>query len=341
MVLISNGAVWLVILFITTIFVSNLAPFANAFIFSFFNVGMLAFAYYLNIFFVNRFIEKQAYGAYMGSVIVLIVAVAYIRFSVNSFILARYLESFPVSIGWKYLFSGVSTLVVAAISLFYGLLINRSRKEREYQMMIFKQQQLQLNFLKAQMSPHFLFNSLNNIYSLCIGTSPKATEIVLLLSEVLRYVIYESKKDRVTLAKDIEQIHKLIRLHQLKSETDLDIVFKHSLSNSGVAIEPMILIPLVENCFKHGNVHHSPNGFISIILAEKNGVIEVALKNSKDKQQREPKEHGGVGLENIKQRLALMYPTRHQLKLTDADDYFSVMLEIDVRNGQNQNTAGR
>jgi two-component system, LytTR family, sensor kinase len=333
LVLVTNSAVWIVILLITTIFVSNVTTPQHAFAFSFFNVGMLVVGYYANIYFVNQFIEKQKYVIYIFILIALVTAVTYIRFAVNSFYLSQYLKFYPVSTSWKYLFSGASTLMVLAISFFYGLLINRSRKEKEYQLIILSQQQQQLNFLKAQMSPHFLFNSLNNIYSLTIGRAPQATEMVLLLSDVLRYALYESKNDQVLLTKEIDQIKKLISLYQLKSEVPLRIIFTSSLSSPDVLIEPMILIPLVENCFKHGNIHHALDGFISLALEERNGVIYFRSSNSKEAQSQKAPESGGIGLENIKQRLALLYPGRHALKLTEEANSFAVVLEIDKRNG--------
>ncbi|MBS1555043.1 MAG: histidine kinase [Bacteroidetes bacterium] len=333
LVWVTNSVTWLVILVFTAILISNVTSFEHALTFSFFNVGALIVAYYTNIYFVNRFIETQQYLVYILLLIALMVSITCIRFAVNSFYLSQYLKSYPISASWKYLFSGASTLMVLAISLFYGLLINRSRKEKEYQLIIFSQQQQQLNFLKAQISPHFLFNSLNNIYSLTIGKAPQATEMVLLLSDVLRYALYESKNEHVLLSNEIEQIKKMIVLNQLKSEKTLAITFTSSLSSPDVLIEPMILIPLVENCFKHGNIHHAPNAFISIVLEEKNGVIRVSLKNSTDAQSQHTRATGGIGLENIKQRLALLYPNRHSLTFTEETNTFAVVLEIDKRNG--------
>jgi two-component system, LytTR family, sensor kinase len=332
LVLLVNASVWLVILIVTTILISNITTLKHAFAFSFFNIGMLAFAYYLNIYFVNRFIEKQKYSIYIFLLIALIVGVTYSRFYINSFYLATYLESYTFSNTWKYFFSGLSTLMVVAISLFYGLLINRSRKEREYQLIIFKQQQQQLDYLKAQMSPHFLFNSLNNIYSLTIGKAPKATEMVLLLAEVLRYALYESKNKQVALTTEIDQINKLISLYKLKSETPLAITFNSLLSSPTASIEPMLLIPLVENCFKHGNIHHASQGFIFMELNETNGLIRFHLKNSKDTQPKEETKDSGIGLKNIQQRLLLLYPNRHSLLLTEEPDNFTVLLQIDKRN---------
>lgn len=328
LVLLVNVLVWLVILVITTIIISNITSLKHAFLFSLFNIGMLTIAYYLNIYFVNNFIEKQKFGIYIFFLIVLVSFVSFSRFSINSFYLARYLESYPVSTTWKYLFSGVSTLMVVAISLFYGLLINRSRKEREYQLIIVKQQQQQLDYLKAQMSPHFLFNSLNNIYSLTIGKAPKATEMVLLLAEILRYALYESNNKQVAMRLEIDQINKLISLHKLKSETPLAITFNFLLSTPDALIEPMILIPLVENCFKHGNIHYAPNGFISIELNEKDGVTRFYLKNSKDPQPKKETLDGGIGLKNIRQRLLLLYPDRHSLQVSEEPDSFAVVLQI-------------
>jgi two-component system, LytTR family, sensor kinase len=334
LVLITNLLAWLFILLITVALLSSILPARHSFIFSSFHVFILVVTYYLNISLVDRFVEKKKYGIYIALFIVVFMMVSLARISFN----LRYFEDpsilkIPIKQNWAYVFSIFTTLMILALSFFYGLLINRSKKEKEYKEVISKQQEAQLQFLKAQMSPHFLFNTLNNIYSLTIGKAPKASEMLLLLSDLLRYAVYESQKKQVSIKSEVTQIEKLIELYQMKSEEPLQITFDSGHLSDHLFIEPMILIPLVENCFKHSNLESFGGAYVSIHLRATASKFEFETINTKDNWEKAKDAVGGVGLENIRQRLLILYPQKHTFVIEDEPTLFKLKLTITYEHG--------
>jgi two-component system, LytTR family, sensor kinase len=329
LVFIANALAWLLVLGIMVALLASLLPPWHSLVFSLFHISLLAITYYLNIYLVDRFIENKKYAIYLVLFAILLVTISFarIRFNFNYFKDTSILK-IPVRENWAYIFSIFSTLMVMVLSFFYGLLINRSKKEKEYKEVISRQQEAQLQFLKAQMNPHFLFNTLNNIYSLTIGKAPKASEMLLLLSDLLRYAVYESKKDKVNIESEVKQIEKLIQLFQLKSEKPLSISFDTHCAQSAIFIEPMILIPLVENCFKHCNFDSLESAYVSIRLSAENSKLEFETINTKDHWEKSKDAVGGVGLENIRQRLSILYPKRYTLDIKDGAALFNLKLTI-------------
>jgi LytS/YehU family sensor histidine kinase len=331
LILLINVSVWALLLAIITLLLSSLLSIGIALLFASFNVTSLMVLYYLNIYLVDRFIEAKQYLRYSLYLILLLLSVVFLRIQFNLYYLTKVVTTvLPIEGKWLLLFSIVITIIVLAISFFNGLLMNRSRKEKEYLRIIAHQQEIQVAFLKTQMSPHFLFNTLNNVYSLTLNKAPQASEMILLLSEVLRYAVYRSKEIRVELSTEVEQINKILQLHGLRSESKSPVTFNVQLSSDITFIEPMILIPLVENCFKHSNIETSDRAYISMSLKEGNGIILFESSNSKDKVIKNNVE--GIGLKNIKERLMIRYPDGHKLEVRDSDTSFSVYLQIKVSN---------
>jgi LytS/YehU family sensor histidine kinase len=222
----------------------------------------------------------------------------------------------------------VTSMIVVLIAVAYQLLYNRFRNEQKNLALINEQQAAQLQFLKAQINPHFLFNALNNVYSLTVAKSDDAPKMLLKLSDLLRYVIYESQKETVDLAREAQHIRQFIELFQMRSEAPLSIQFTTTGNLSGVPIEPMILIPLVENCFKHCDFDQNPNAFTNIQLETTPQYIRFFSQNTFDKTDQQKDAVGGVGLENIQRRLALRYAERFDLHFGENAGVFTVELKI-------------
>ncbi|MEM6644546.1 MAG: histidine kinase [Bacteroidota bacterium] len=190
-----------------------------------------------------------------------------------------------------------------------------------------QQLEAELRFLKAQVNPHFLFNALNNIYSLSFTKSDLAPEMILRLSEMMSYMLYDCKTDRVKLSEEVNYLENFIALHQLRKEGQMNVLFDTKGDLSLTSITPMLFIPFFENAFKHGNLEDLQNGWLNSKLSVDVGSLDFTIANSysaKDKLYTK----GGVGLENIKQRLALLYPDRHHLKVFRQDNIFEVALNI-------------
>ena len=187
----------------------------------------------------------------------------------------------------------------------------------------------ELRFLKAQVNPHFLFNALNNIYALSFIQSEKAPEMILKLSDMMSYMLYDCKEDQVLLSSEINYLRNYIDLQQLKKDGEQQIAFDINGDVSGIMITPMLFIPFFENAFKHGNVDDTTNGWLKSTFTIENGGIDFFIENSVAPE-RTSLQKGGVGLENIKNRLQLLYPGQYDYSIRQEERTFSVNLQLQL-----------
>ena len=184
----------------------------------------------------------------------------------------------------------------------------------------------ELGLLKAQINPHFLFNSLNTVYSLARKGSQKTEGFILKLSEILRYVIYESSAKKVLLNNELTYIKNYIELQKYRMDSNMRIEYLCDGDALNLVIEPMLLITFVENAFKHGISYHE-GSFINILLTIQDNVLGLTVSNTFYKPP-VPNEYGGIGLQNVRKRLDLAYPSSHELFITDDDKIYTVQLKI-------------
>jgi len=181
--------------------------------------------------------------------------------------------------------------------------------------------------LKAQLNPHFLFNTLNNLYALSVAKSDEAPKTVLKLSDLMSYVLYECKDEYVDLQKEINFLNDYISLEKLRSGKT-QVLFSHSLNTGNQQIIPLLFIPFVENAFKHSRSDlDSPQ--IEIKLEMRSNSLYFYCKNSiGNKKTKIETKHQGVGIENVKKRLELIYPEKYELKITNKPSEFEVILKV-------------
>jgi LytS/YehU family sensor histidine kinase len=185
----------------------------------------------------------------------------------------------------------------------------------------------ELQALKAQVNPHFFFNTLNSLYSLSLDKSDKAPELILKLSELMRFVIYDSRDDFVTMEKQLEFMKSYVYLERLRMDEHLRLTFTVTGSNLQIRIAPLIFIAFIENAFKHvSKTIPDPYIIISFDL-EKTDSVHFIVENSRDPVVSNPVNRG-LGLSNVRQRLNLLYPDMHDLKLEEKPDTYRVELTI-------------
>ncbi|MBU0765268.1 MAG: sensor histidine kinase [Bacteroidetes bacterium] len=202
----------------------------------------------------------------------------------------------------------------------------RQRKESETEKL-----NAELMFLKSQVNPHFLFNTLNSIYSLAYDRSDNTPEAVVRLSQMMRYMLDESNKDIVELEKEIDYLKSYIDLQKLRMPENFSVDFKIRGEIRNILIEPLLLLPLIENAFKH-TVDNSGNPLISIVLKIENNVVCLRVENPVDEEYTDTgKEGWGVGLSNLNKRLTLLYPDRHKLTLEQKSLKYTAELIITLR----------
>lgn len=187
----------------------------------------------------------------------------------------------------------------------------------------------ELNYLKSQTNPHFLFNTLNNIYALSRNKSDKTPESLLRLSTLLRYMLYETSAHRIPVQKEVAIIEDYLQLEKLRYDGSLDLSFTHDLENKNALIPPLILLPLVENAFKHGASETQHHPFVHINLVMKEQHLHFAVENSYSTAELPPSGYRGIGLHNLRQHLRLLY-TDYSLDLKPGTDSFTAVLIINL-----------
>lgn len=293
------------------------------FLFGGLNIAVFYFQYFL----INPlFIGGHKYArtiAYMTAVLVVSVAIKYaVALQFESFIL-RYGDDHDK------VFTPLQYTVAAAItSLFFMMLstavyvIIDNFVQRQHRKNLENEKlNAELAFLKSQINPHFLFNSLNNIYSLAYQKSDKAPEAILKLSEIMRYMLYESNEDTVLLADEINYLHNYIELQKLRFKEQIFVVLQVEVDEAeNQRIMPLLLISFLENAFKHG-VSTDADNPIRITIKGADGRLHFKAENAKSHLNKD--QTRGVGLHNLKRRLQLGYPDRHTIHVVESADYYS------------------
>lgn len=231
-------------------------------------------------------------------------------------------------INWFYSFTNIY-LVVGFVSVVKLLEISfeQQRNTRELDR---EKIEAELKFLKAQVHPHFLFNTLNNLYALTLDKSDKAPEVVLKLSELLNYMLYECNEPYMLISKEIQLIENYLELERIRYGDQLKLDFSVSGDTAGKKIAPMLLLPFVENSFKHGVSKVRKDAFVRISLDVNEHDLNFKVSNSRPIQpENDLGDYSeGIGLKNVKRRLELIYPGKYKLGLEQQENEFDILLNI-------------
>lgn len=313
----------------------NSFPLQFYFIHELFNLPVYMFvSYYIVYYLVPTNIEKKLWPVYLLMMLFTVIAGAvmcqiiehYIYFR---FILSRVFEpdrwmGYSRVLGNVWVIS-IPVIVVAARKFYVDW--QNSRKEKEVVEKL--QLKTELQMLRLQLNPHFLFNTLNNLYYLATAKDDKAPEVVSKLSDILRFLIYDSNTQLVTLKSEIHLIENYIDLEMLRYSEKLSHTFTIDGKAQGVMIPPLLLFTFVENSFKHGVSNDLGNPEINISLQVKEGFIHFEIQNTIPEEiQDAENKPGGIGLANLKKRLELMYPGKHQLSLDTKEGMYCVSLKL-------------
>lgn len=188
----------------------------------------------------------------------------------------------------------------------------------------------ELSLLSTQLHPHFLFNTLNNLYSLSLSGSPKTAISLQKIKRLMKYMLYECGQAEISLKKELSLIEDYLELEKLRYDKRLKVNFENQVENSDLMIAPMILFTFVENCFKHGSSKAAGSSYINISISTHGNQLLFKTENSIPDTIINPKSsHEGLGLENVKKRLAFLYTDRHSLAIIREGNRFSVELSID------------
>lgn len=186
----------------------------------------------------------------------------------------------------------------------------------------------ELLHLQSQVNPHFFFNMLNNLYGLVDKDTASAKKLILKLSELMRYSIYEGEKNAVTLSEEISYLKNYIELHKMRYHKEIAIQFKTDVADDNIKTRPLLLIILLENAFKHGVENMTDKAYVNVDLSSHNNKLIFKIENNFDANQ--ISNTGGFGLKNLKRRLQLAYPDRHKFFVTKANSVYKAQLELQL-----------
>lgn len=293
-------------------------------------VDLVFLVYITNYILIPQLLYKRKYLLFAFVFIVMIVASSIFKMN----IIGR-LTSNPLLLNfsgnWKdRLYDNIIPhffLVIAGAAI--KLVFDQINLQKRMAEMAKEKAEAELNFLKSQINPHFLFNSLNSVYFLIDRNNDDARKALHKFSDMLRYQLYEANGDKIPIEKEIDYLQDYVDLQKLRKDENYSVQFTCDPGVKGFSIEPLLLIPFVENAFKHISHKNGPHNFIRMDLTRNNGFFQFTVENSKENNFRD-NEQGGIGLSNVKRRLELLYPGRHELEIEDKPDLFRVNFKLKI-----------
>ncbi len=284
-------------------------------------------SYLLNYYLLPHFLMRERYALFLLYTLYLLFTSLFLEMMVAmlTFIVMASLHIRDMSpASFDLIFLLTSLLMVVFLSAAIKLMLHWRQSKEDYQKLMRDKVEAELKFLKVQLNPHFLFNTLNNLYYLATEKSDKTPQAILQLSEILDYVMHSSKSVFVPLEKELKQVTNYIALELLRYEDRIEIDTEVVGPTEKLSIGPMILITLIENTFKHGVMKTTGKSWIKMKVVGKPEMIEVRISNS----WRGVQSGRGIGLENLKSQLNLLYLGNHSLEVVARSDEFSVNLVL-------------
>ena len=286
--------------------------------------------YVTNYILLPRLLYKKRYGWFVLSFVLMILTSSFSKMQ----IIGRIIHDprmFDLSTNLKVrIYDNVIPhffLVIAGAA--FKLLYDHSRMQRRLTEMAREKAEAELSFLKSQINPHFLFNSLNSVYFLIDKANPEARQALHKFSDMLRYQLYEVKGTKIPIEKELSYLKDYVDLQKLRKDENYSVEFNCAADVKGFSIEPLLLIPFVENAFKHISHKMAGKNFEKLDMTRSNGQFSFIIENSKEAE-RTTELHGGIGLNNVKRRLELLYPGKHNLQISNRDDIYQVDLKLKI-----------
>lgn len=323
---------WLVLSLVLTVLNKSAVGFFPEFWFEFVNV-----VFYATIVYFNKLVLFPVYlkNNNFGKHLLYMLLTAIVLTPIKSFALF-YSTPFMVMREYsmdnqKFIF--LSTFIVGTGSSIYYIMLDWIKGQKVKQELKSENLQSELKFLKSQINPHFLFNTLNSLYALTLKKSDLAPEIVLRLSEMMRYMLYECNEKQVPLEKEVNYLINYLELEKLRHGNKFKVNLEINGDVKSQKIAPLMFIPFIENCFKHGLNNQISEGYVHIALSALKDEVDVTIENSKGPilPSSSDKKSGGIGLVNVKRRLELLYPNQYELNISDNPDNYRIELKLNLK----------
>jgi Putative regulator of cell autolysis len=286
-----------------------------------------ALVFYASAYIHKVFIEKKRYLLYaLFMSIVLVLGTVFVRISdrIIDFLAQDFYMFGIASLGFYRI------LFVAMSGILYQVIMGKRESDDKNKNLQIEKRETELQFLKSQMNPHFFFNTLNNIYGLAYQKDDLAPKAILKLSETMRYIIYETNSDQVSLMKELQFINNYIELERLRLVQKDNLTYQNEVSWYSGKIAPLVLLPFIENCFKHSNIDDDENSEINISIWLENDRLHLSCGNTVSGKANY--KEGGLGTENVQKRLDMLYGDQYSLKKETNEQFYYIHLELPIEN---------
>ncbi|MBL7762041.1 MAG: histidine kinase [Chitinophagaceae bacterium] len=294
-------------------------------------VDLAILVYVTNYMLIPQLLYKKKYVLFGVSYVLIVFGFSILKMYVEGQLLNRPdLFNFSTNLKLRIYDNIIPHFLLVSTGAAFKIMMDYGKAQRKLGEMAKEKAETELNFLKSQINPHFLFNSINSVYFLIDKSNTEARQALHKFSEMLRYQLYECSGDKIPIEKEVKYLKDYIDLQKLRKEENFFIDFTSSPAISGFLIEPLLLMPFVENSFKH--ISHFSNGRpnkVTIELDKENNFFHFKINNTTDESySKELVNNGGIGLANVKRRLELLYPGKHTLSVDKKESAFSVELKI-------------
>lgn len=290
---------------------------------------LAAMVYITNYLLIPRMLYKKRYPAFVFLFLLMILASSVLKVYAGGAIINEPVSfSFSNDLKQKIYENVISDFFLVAAGAAFKLVFDYLKMQQRLAEVAREKAETELNFLKSQINPHFLFNSLNAVYFLINKDNSDARAALHKFSEMLRYQLYEMNGDRIPIEKEITYLKDYVDLQQLRKDEKYSVQFNCSADAKGFSIAPLLLIPFVENAFKHLSHYPDKMNFVKLNLTSIQNELHFTIENSREPGRTITEKEGGIGLVNVKRRLELLYPGKHSLKIEDTGDRFLVQLKL-------------
>jgi two-component system, LytTR family, sensor kinase len=291
--------------------------------------GLMLVIVYLNVFYlIPKYYKARKFLTYYFILMILIGIYIYAAIALEDFIMPRTRPGQAIINAVIFNFFNIARYCVIAF-LLYDIQEKFDQGKQLDQIKIEKVN-TEINYLRAQINPHFLFNTLNNLYGLALEKSERTPEVILKLSKIMDYMLFELDGSKIPLEKDVENLENYIELEKIRQGNNAKIVFNKSGTIDNQLIEPLLLLPLVENAFKHGVNKMIEGAYLEIKLEVSGNAIRFEVTNNYSQSTSEKQMHSSIGLTNLRRRLELFYPKHYTLTINDDSVNYRVMLTLDT-----------
>ncbi|HEY4112372.1 sensor histidine kinase [Puia sp.] len=287
----------------------------------------MVFSYPISNIAIPKLLMRGKYGVFLGAIVCWLAVGWFLTGFFLRYIDAPLLDRMQMPHGDDYAWQ-CFLCVLTTSACFSSLSLGKQWLLKQKEFLHAQQEKVtaELQLLKAQVHPHFLFNTLNNIYSFSLDRSPKTPELILKLSSLLSYMLYDCKAEEVRLEKEVQIMRDYLDLEKERYGDTLEISWMVEGDIRDVFISPLLMLPFLENAFKHGASEQIEKPWMGVDISATNGILKFKIANSKNEYISHS--NNGIGINNVKKRLEFLYPGKYELKINDEGDFFAVSLMI-------------